>query len=138
MKPNNEMTRVERFEYFSEMMAPQQALMHLNRATGRTTRLIKAASEVARNGFSVLIVVNDEKHQRQLMQCADELDIDPSRFSWAHLKNRGIQVDWKNMEVHGYWVAGQKFDKIFFDAFAIEDNWQALLYELHRFDEEPK
>lgn len=99
------------------------------RASGRTSRMLQEAVELARDGKAVYVVCATQRHTKQLeKRVPDDLDI---KFETPRTVGN---LDWRNMRLEG----AHSNVELLVDHYAIEANWRPLLNMLHRFDKSEK
>lgn len=98
-----------------------------NRRTGRSTRLLEAAKAHAKAGYAVYIVVASEQ---DIARWTDQLEPNLGiKVETAHQ----LRLNWTTLQLPGQTWPNVK---VFVDHYAIEQRFDRVLQELHRYDED--
>lgn len=100
-----------------------------NRQTGRTTRMLLHAKELAESGKAVYVVAANSLHAKQLDEMAKKLGVPQS----VKIERNGeaMPLDWRTLRTHGM----HDNCEVLVDHFAIESEFDRLLEMLHRYDQ---
>ena len=125
-----------------------------NPTTGRTSRMLRDALQVAIDGKKVLVIAYDMTHRRELRMHAEEIlreiigmrigkreDINVTDFSIAFDEGGEVQFMSSRGNSHWDWAVMnilQWTDQLYVDHYAIEMKFNEMLSMLHRWDEKEK
>jgi hypothetical protein len=98
------------------------------RGSGRTTRMLAKAKELAAKGRAVYIIAADEVHAQCLAALIPEADTLGIKFESSF-----FAFDWITMRTRG----AHPNCVFLVDHYAIESRFENVLAELHRYDEVP-
>jgi len=99
------------------------------RQTGRTTRMLNAAAESAREGRRVFVIAADYDHASYLRNRAVDLD---SGLGSIVVIPQNESFDWDSFRPLGM----RDGDGVFVDHLAVEQRYRHALRALHRFDQQ--
>lgn len=101
------------------------------RGTGRTSRMVEAAKDLAKDGKPVVIVVHSDIFKQDMVRKFDLR----CGSDWVGGRVNVVSMHSHDFDWHKFTLHGVQPERVFIDHWVIESRYAQIVELLHRFDE---